>query len=75
MFFEESLYIKSVIKTRTIWVGHVASMGKMRNIYKILVNILGGRDHSEDLSADGRLTLEWIIKEIGWVWNGCACGS
>jgi hypothetical protein len=27
---------------------------------------LQGRDHSEDLSLDGKVTVEWILKEIIW---------
>jgi hypothetical protein len=30
-------------------------MGELRNAYKILVGKREGRDHSEDLSADGRI--------------------
>jgi len=25
-----------------------------------------GKDHSEDLSVDGKIILEWILMEIGW---------
>jgi len=25
-----------------------------------------GRDHAEDLGADGRIILEWILGKIGW---------
>jgi hypothetical protein len=29
------------------------------------------RDHSEDLSIGGKITLEWILREIRWdVWTG-----
>jgi hypothetical protein len=24
------------------------------------------QDHSEDLGVDGRIILEWILREIGW---------
>jgi hypothetical protein len=27
---------------------------------------LKGRDHSEDLSVDGRIILKWILEEKGW---------
>jgi hypothetical protein len=28
--------------------------------------ILKGRDHSEDLGVDGRILLEWILRETEW---------
>jgi hypothetical protein len=40
---------------------HVARMGEMRNSYKIFVENLRGRDHSEDLGIGGRVILEWIL--------------
>jgi hypothetical protein len=46
--------IIKVIKSRTMrCVGHVVCMGEMRNAYNIMVKNLKGRDHSEDLGADG----------------------
>jgi hypothetical protein len=47
---------------------HVACMGKMRNVYKILVR---KPDHSEDLDTDGMIILEWILWKQDEVWNGC----
>jgi len=35
-------------------------MGEMRNSYKIFVENLRGRDHSEDLGIGGRVILEWM---------------
>jgi hypothetical protein len=36
-----------------------------------LVN-LKGRDHFEELGADGRKILEWILgKQSGKLWTGC----
>jgi len=32
-----------------------SSMDDMRNVYKVLVRKLEGRDHSEDLDVDGRI--------------------
>jgi len=43
--------------------GHVARMGEMRNVYIIFVQNLNGRNHSEDLSVDGKVILEWILKK------------
>jgi hypothetical protein len=47
------------IKSRNMrWVGHVPRMGEMRIIaYTISVWNLKGRDHSEDLGADGKILL------------------
>jgi hypothetical protein len=42
----------------------------MRNMYKILVGKLEGREHLEN-SIDGRITLKWILKEHGGrMWSG-----
>jgi hypothetical protein len=52
--------------------GHVACMGEMRNAYRIVVENQKGRDHLEDLGIDGKIILEWILWETGWmVWTGC----
>jgi hypothetical protein len=33
---------------------------------------LKGRDYSEDLNVDGKITLEWVIEKYGGkVWIGC----
>jgi hypothetical protein len=42
------------------WAGHVAH--RMRKAYKIVVEILKIRDHSDDLDADGGI-LEWILEK------------
>jgi len=35
---------------------------------------LKGRDHSEDLGVDGRITLEWALgKQGGKLWTACIC--
>jgi hypothetical protein len=36
-------------------------MGETRNADNILVGKPEGRDHSEELSVDGRIILEWIL--------------
>jgi hypothetical protein len=46
--------IVSVIKSKRMrWVGYVTRTGGMWHAYNSLEN-LTGRDHSEDLSVDGR---------------------
>jgi hypothetical protein len=45
------------------WVGHVAHMGEMRNMYKILVGNLKARDHSDVLGVGGRIILEWMLEK------------
>jgi hypothetical protein len=33
--------------------------------------IMKGRDHAEDISVDGKITLEWIlVKQFGRTWTG-----
>jgi len=44
------------------WAGHVASMGDIRNAYKILVGKREGKAHSEDLGVDGSI-LECILQK------------
>jgi hypothetical protein len=36
-------------------------MGEIRNAYKIVVGKYEGKNYSEDLGVDGRITLEWIL--------------
>jgi len=44
--------------------GHVARMGEMKNAYNTLVANLKGRDHTEDIGVNGKITLEWILEKI-----------
>jgi hypothetical protein len=51
------------------WSGHVVCMLDLRNVYRILVGKLKGRNCLEDLGVDGRIILKWIIRKQGWmVW-------
>jgi hypothetical protein len=38
-------------------------MGEVRNVYKILVGKLKGRDHLEHLGVDERIILECILEK------------
>jgi len=61
-----------VIKSRRMrWAGHVASMGKGRGMYRVLVGKPEVRRHLEDPGVDGRIILRWIFMkwDVG-VWTG-----
>jgi hypothetical protein len=46
-------------------------MGEMRNAYKIWLESLKGRDHSEVLGVDGRIILKWTLDKYVWrMWIG-----
>jgi hypothetical protein len=48
------------------WVGHVASMGGMRNAYIYIGSEnLKERDHSEHRGVDGRVILERVLWKLG----------
>jgi hypothetical protein len=51
-------------------------MGDMRNAYKILVEDLKERDHSQDVVIDGRITLNWILgnRVVGCGLNSSSLG-
>jgi hypothetical protein len=40
-------------------------MGEMRNALIILVGILNERDCSGEIGVDGKIILEWILRDIG----------
>jgi hypothetical protein len=45
--------------------GHIARMREMTNTSIRSLN-LKGKHHSEDLSVEWRVLLEWILRETGW---------
>jgi hypothetical protein len=47
-------FVRVIKSRRIVWAAHVVSTGEMKNAYKILSENLKERDHSEDLSVDGR---------------------
>jgi hypothetical protein len=44
------------------WAGYVVRMVEMRMLTKSRLEILKGRDYSEDLGVDGRLILNWTLR-------------
>jgi hypothetical protein len=42
---------------RTRWAGH-GLRGKKRNVYKVLVEEPGGKNHLQELGKDGRIILK-----------------
>jgi hypothetical protein len=44
-------------------------MGDMRNAHKCLSENLKGRDHSEDLSVDGKILESFSDEEGGKLWT------
>jgi len=56
--------------------GHVACIGETGNARRILFAKSEGRDHLEDVGADGKMLLEWILgKNVGRLWTGCISSS
>jgi hypothetical protein len=49
------------------WAAHVACLGR-GEIIKLLLEVVNGRDHSEDLGASRRILLKWIF------WKQVGCG-
>jgi len=57
-------------------VRHVARMGEIRNAYNILVkDMMKGRDHLEDTGIDGKIILEWILRNRVGRCGLDSCGS
>jgi hypothetical protein len=50
-----------VIKSRMRWMGHIAHMEELRNIYNILVVKPEGKRHLGRPGVSGRIILEWIL--------------
>jgi hypothetical protein len=55
-----------IIQRMMRWARHVAHMGKMKNMYKVLVVRPEGRDHLEDLGVDGKIIiLKCVFRKYG----------
>jgi hypothetical protein len=53
------------------WAGHVASIGNMKNAYKILIGKPEQKRPAEDLGIEGKVTLQLILgKQGGKMWTG-----
>jgi hypothetical protein len=48
---------------RVGWAGHVASVGELRNVYRILVRIIRGGTYSEGLGKDRKIILKWLLEK------------
>jgi hypothetical protein len=55
IFFASSNIIRVIKSRRMRWMGHVACLGEMGNVYRIWLTNLKGGGHSEDLGINGRL--------------------
>jgi hypothetical protein len=72
---ESSPDVVRMIKSRRVqWMGHVACMGEMRNIYNILMRKpKGKRLHGRPRCRWG-IILEWTLKkQVGKVWPWIIC--
>jgi hypothetical protein len=50
--------VRVITSRRMRWAGHVARIGKGRCVYRVLVGRLENKNHWEDLSVGGRITLK-----------------
>jgi len=48
------------------WAGNVACMGKMRNLFMLLVEQPEKSNKLKDREIDGRMKLKWIINKGGY---------
>jgi hypothetical protein len=56
--------IRMIKSRRMPWAGHVARMGRLEMCSKFWLEILKGRDPSEDLGVDGR---KIRLEGVGWI--------
>jgi len=66
--------IVRVVKSRRMrWAEHVARMGEVRGVHRVLVGKPEGEKHWGDPDVNGRIILRWIFgkwegMETGWSW-------
>jgi hypothetical protein len=53
--------VRAIKSRRMRLAGHVARMGEVRDIYRVLVGWSEGKNHWEDLDVGGRITLRWTL--------------
>jgi hypothetical protein len=54
-----------LIKSKTMrWAGHVARVGEGRNVYRVLMGKLEGKDHLEDQGVDGSIGSKWTLGRL-----------
>jgi hypothetical protein len=59
---------------RMRWVGNIARLGEMRNVYKIFVGKPEGKRLLGRRSADGRIISKRILAKWCWrMWTGFIC--
>jgi hypothetical protein len=56
--------IRQIISRRMRWVWHVARMEEGRNLYRVLVGKLEGKDHLEAQGVDGRMGSKWTLERL-----------
>jgi hypothetical protein len=63
--------IRQIKSRRMRWAGHVARMGKGRNLYRVLVGKPGGKGPLERPRRRWNDGIKMDLGEIGWgVWSG-----
>jgi hypothetical protein len=51
--------------------GYATRIGELRNAYKVLLGQLEGGNYLGEVSADGRITVKYIVKKWGVsMWDG-----
>jgi hypothetical protein len=61
------------MKEHEMGIAH-STHGERKLCAKFWLQSLKGRDHLKDISADGSILLNWILRKWGWrVWSGFMC--